>query len=96
MRRFTCILLFAALAACGAPLVTPLEMNQVPVGLDDTCEAAPLANLIGQDATALERTLRMGLVRVIRPGDMVTQDYRPERINFIIAPDNTIRQITCG
>lgn len=80
------------LAACAAPKVE----DPLPVGLDDTCRAAAQSSLIGQDVTSLERVLLLGQVRVIRPGTVVTQDYRPERINFVIDSDDVITQITCG
>ena len=84
------------LVACAAPEIVPPVTNPLPVGTGDTCKAAVQAALIGQDATALERVLLLGQVRLIRPGSVVTQDYVPERINFNIGADNTIRQITCG
>ncbi|WP_439155477.1 I78 family peptidase inhibitor [Yoonia sp.] len=80
---------FALCAACAAT-------QPVPPALEDTCGAVDNAALIGQDATALEKVLIIGMVRVIRPGDMVTQDYRPTRINFMIGADEKITSITCG
>lgn len=87
MKRLTPL---ALLAACAAP------QPPLPLQLEDTCGATEFANLIGQDATALERTMRLGMVRVIRPGDVVTQDFRPERINFMIDDNETIATINCG
>ncbi len=71
-------------------------MPSLPEAQDDTCGAAKHADLIGQDATALERVLILGMVRVTRPGDIVTMDFRPERINFKIDADEKIAAITCG
>ena len=82
------LVLLLALAGCAqAPL---------PPTAQDTCNAAQYADLIGQRATALERVLLLGKVRVIRPGDAVTKDYRIDRINFQIGPDERIQAITCG
>ena len=78
------------LAAC-----TQAEISD-PLPEDDTCNAAPRAALIGEDATALERVLIMEKVRVLRPGDAMTMDYWPDRINFMIDGDNRIARITCG
>jgi len=82
-------LVFIVLAACAttAPLPEPAE---------DTCNAGAYDNLIGQQATALERVLLLGAVRVIRPNDAVTMDFRPERINFMIGADESITRIRCG
>ena len=81
-------------AAPTGPVVPP--SGSYPTGLDNTCDGERYGPLVGQDATALERVLIMGLVRVVRPGSVVTQDYRPERINFEIGADNRIARITCG
>lgn len=83
---------FIVLAGCAAPTPTPT----LPPQLEDTCNAAAYANLIDQDATALERVLLLGPVRVIRPGDAVTRDFRPDRINFMIGENETIKMIDCG
>lgn len=85
-----CLGAFALLVACTT------TQPPLPPTLEDTCNAGEYANLIGQDATALEKVLILGMVRVVRPGDMVTQDYRPERINFGIDASNRISDISCG
>lgn len=79
----------ALCAACAAAQPLPPET-------EDTCGANDRQALLGQDVTDLEKVLILGMVRVIRPGDMVTQDYRPERINFNIGPNETITSISCG
>ena len=70
------LLLLLALSGCT---VAAPDQPPVPPITEDTCGAAQFADLIGQDATALERRLYLGQVRVIRPGDAVTMDFRPER-----------------
>ncbi len=87
MKRF-----FALVALAGCTATEPLLPSQT----DDTCSAGRFADLIGQKATALETILLLGPVRVIRPGDAVTMDYLPDRVNFIIAENETIRMIDCG
>lgn len=80
---------FAIFAACAAAQPLPQESR-------DTCDAYDSRALIGQDATALEKVLILGMVRVIRPGDVITQDFLPERINFMIGPKERITAISCG
>lgn len=87
MKRLGLLLLIAACAPTPPPL---------PPVLEDTCGARDYGNLLGQDATALERVLILGPVRVIRPGDAVTMDFRPDRINFGIGPDETVIEVSCG
>ena len=78
------------LAACAETL------PPVPAAAQDTCNAGNYAELIGQDATALELVLILGKVRVIRPGDAVTMDFLTDRINFQIDANERISAITCG
>lgn len=85
------ILMLSACAQIPGPGLPPVA----PIA-EDTCNAAQYANLIGQDATALERVLLMGPVRVIRPGIGVTMDYSAARINFAIDESNQIARISCG
>lgn len=86
----------ALLAACATPLPQVPEGPALPPVAQDTCNANQYGNLIGQDATALEDVLIMRQVRVIRPGQAVTMDFRPERINFNIGADNRISTIACS
>lgn len=88
MKHLIILVILAGCAATSPP--------QLPAQTDDTCEAANYADLLGQDATALETTLLLGKVRVIRPGDLVTMDFLSDRINFMIAADNRIAAINCG
>ncbi|SFR97494.1 I78 family peptidase inhibitor [Yoonia litorea] len=87
------ILLVLVLGACAE--LAP-QLPATPEVQDDTCNANTYADLVGRGATALERVLILGQVRVIRPDDAVTMDFRPERINFMIDDENAISRITCG
>ena len=92
------LIVLLALAACtSTTLPTPEPVaNRLPMGMDDTCGAVKYHTLLDQDATALERILILGQVRIIRPNSIVTQDYRPTRMNFHIGKSGTITQISCG
>ncbi|MEN8919220.1 MAG: I78 family peptidase inhibitor [Octadecabacter sp.] len=83
------------LAACEAASPPP-PANPMPAPAEDTCNASAYSNLIGQDVTALERVMLLGQVRVIRPGQAVTMDYRPNRINFNVGEGNRITSIHCS
>ncbi len=86
------ILLLMLVQACAdAPGMSP-----VPAEGEDTCGARAQVALVGQGATALERVLILGQVRLLRPGDAATMDHRPERINFLIDGNERIARITCG
>lgn len=97
MKKF---LVLMALTGCTVapgvgPQPTPIG-DTLPTGVDDTCGAQRYHTLRGQDATALERILIMGQVRVLRPDTIATQDYRPERLNFHIDANERIERISCG
>jgi len=89
------IIAAGVLALLGCSAVEP-ELPTLPEPDADTCNVRQYAGLIGQDVTALERVLILGQVRVIRPGTVVTQDFRPERMNFHITADDHIQRIACG
>ena len=93
------LIVLLALAACttASPQIAKDPIGRgLPTGLDDTCRAVRYHTLLKQDATALEKVLILGQVRIIRPNSIVTQDYRPERMNFHINTANQIDKISCG
>ena len=97
MRVTALVFALGLLAACSTTAPAPLApADPVPIGVADTCGAAPYGYLIGQNATALERVLILRQVRVTRPNTAIAQDLRPVRINFNIGADERIRAITCG
>jgi|SaaInlV_120m_DNA_3_1039746.scaffolds.fasta_scaffold00604_7 uncharacterized lipoprotein YajG len=98
MKKLFAIAPFFFLAACEMPVSTPTSPRgpALPAITDDTCNANQYGSLIGQDVTALERVMILDLVRVIRPNQAVTLDFRPERINFKVGPAGAITSINCG
>lgn len=95
MKHLLKIVPIVLLSACET-VTPPPPIDLVPSAAQDTCNANAYSNLIGQDATALERVMILGQVRVIRPGQAVTMDFRPERINFNVGSDNRITSINCS
>ncbi len=68
----------------------------LPSPADDTCGASGLASLIGQDASAVAATTFQNPIRIIRPDDMVTMDFNPQRLNFELDELNEIVRVRCG
>lgn len=65
------------------------------------CDASDLTFLIGKtlDATLSARARDASgakSVRVIRPGQMVTMDYVPERLNIEVDATGNITAVRCG
>lgn len=90
------LIVLMALAACSATNTPAPVENRLPPEMNDSCGALRYHTLLDQDATALERVLILGEVRIIRSNGAVTQDYRLTRINFHVGEDGKITQISCG
>ena len=83
-----------ALSACAEPV--PGQVTPVPPAAEDTCGAAGLAALIGQPVSQFSAQTRQGPARVIRPGQPVTMDYNPLRLNVLLDADDRIVGVSCG
>lgn len=59
----------------------------------DTCHGAQYHSFIGQNAAAI--TVPAGSVRFVMPDTVVTQDFRPDRINIIANAQGVITSIEC-
>lgn len=77
------------LAACDqpAPSAPPAAVVQ--------CSAAGYQGLIGQPESVLKSMMLPAGSRVIGPGDAVTMDYRPDRLNVETGTDHRIAKIAC-
>lgn len=93
MIRFTVLLLPVGLMAC-ATYPTPMPG---PV----RCNAGAVQGFVGREARPgiVDRAKRRAgarNVRVIRPGQAVTMDFRSDRLNLEVDNRNTIRRAHCG
>ena len=81
----------------GAGLPMPTEPDGgIGDGAGDTCGLAEFQDLIGENESVVMATVFVNPTRIIHPGDSVTMDFNPERINFRVGPGGLIEQITCG
>lgn len=78
------------LAACEMPADEPVT--------EGACGADTLQHLVGAPAAAAEAEAesRPEAVRIIRPGQPVTMDYRIDRLNFELDENDEIVQVYCG
>lgn len=65
------------------------------------CDAAAVQSLIGEEATeALVERARSqsgaNSVRVLKPGDAATMDYRGDRLNILTDDGGTVQSFNCG
>lgn len=65
------------------------------------CNAGNLGGLVGRTASTqlgaeAMRTANARTIRWIRPGDMVTMDYRTDRLNIDLDAQNRVTRFRCG
>lgn len=82
------ILITAALGIAACQATSPVEAGE--------CEADALQDMVGEPAGNLALMDLPSPVRIIRPGDAVTRDYRLERLNFYIDAHERIERVACG
>ena len=93
MRKTTIAAGLMMMAGC-AP-VPPAGTGAAPEArVPDTCGAASYAGLLGQDAAAAAAVPQP--MRVVRPGDIVTSDYLPNRVNIGLDARDRIIELGCG
>jgi len=96
-----CLLL--VLAGC-APATPPAEGNQMPkeqVPQGGGCDAAKAQSLVGEpESAAIAEQARQKsgarTVRWLRPGQIVTMEYRDDRLNLEVDAQGKIIKIRCG
>lgn len=91
--------LLLALAACQNE--GPADLPPPPQPLtEDACGASKLGRFLGAEANRVTREIASIVgernIRVIRPGDAVTMDYRPDRLNVELSEQGTITRLRCG
>lgn len=98
MRPFptmTLILSAAALQACTLTLPQPIR-DPIPQPDLSSCGATGLDGLVGSPVTLLPTSGAWTTLRVIKPGQMVTMDFSPTRLNVRVDDAGTILALTCG
>jgi hypothetical protein len=89
----------ASSGTIGTPPAAAPAPVWVPTG--GTCSAGPAQSAVGQNATATvmeQARKRSGalMARIVRPGQVVTQDYNPERLNLQVDASGRITSLSCG
>ena len=105
-------LMAVAVAGCAEPQIPPpVRMSPPTIGSRpvvpgaaseiDSCGLGSIADLVGKavtETTADDARKRSGArtVRVIRPGMMVTMDFRPDRLNIVVDDKGKVTDLRCG
>ncbi len=88
-----------ALTGCVIPIPVPEGTpGSIQIDSGDPCGAEGLQDFVGQDeSVVLATTFRApGPIRVIRPGEMVTEEFLPERVSFQTDVSGTVVAVDCG
>ncbi|GAB6195600.1 I78 family peptidase inhibitor [Lysobacter xanthus] len=90
-----------ALAACATPSGAPPMSDPHPPAAAQQCRPEAAQSLVGQPATPQNvETARMRagaeVARVLKPGQMVTMEFRDGRLNVYVDAANLITRIACG
>ena len=98
--RAAVIALACALAGCGVlPPLGPIPPDRAPPGTCDI-ERVPRRLIGGADTPELgeEAQRRSGAARLrwLQPGDMVTMEFSPQRLNIHLGADGRVARFSCG
>lgn len=94
---FSPLVILAALAACSPPPqpAEPPPETAEEATLQDVCGASAFDYLLGSPADGIDRTTLPEGARIITPETMVTEDFRPERLNIITDMEGNVSQLRC-
>lgn len=86
------VLLSGCVGASGPSVPPPMP----PAGLLATCGADKVLDLIGQPIAAFTAPAAAKTLRILRPGDPVTEDFSESRLNVILDDKDHISALSCG
>lgn len=109
IRKLTPVILAAILTACASPGTqqAPADTTTSGGGMSSgstqpgTCDGQAVQNLVGQQySESLDSDIQSGAganqIRVLKPGQVMTMEYNPGRVNVIIEDNGAISAIRCG
>lgn len=94
--RVVLMFLLLTVSACAEPGPPQSRDEGMPSAAADTCGAAAFAVLIGQDAAMFPVHKQKGPTRIMRPGQPVTMDFIPDRLNVLLDAADRIVGFRCG
>ena len=62
----------------------------------DLCDAETMQDAVGQLFAEVDTSGVKRVIRVIRPGEIVTQEYNPQRMNFYLDDTDKVTEVKCG
>lgn len=61
----------------------------------DSCGASRFLNLVGTEASAIDQSTLPQDARIVAPDSVVTQDFRPDRLNVMVGSDGRVSSLAC-
>ncbi len=100
-RKLLTFILAAGLAGCAANKSASPSSSVSASPSGKSCNAQPAQNLVGQAFSAsvgadVRGRTGSDSVRVLKPGQVMTLEYNPARVNVIVDGQGKISAIRCG
>lgn len=87
----------AALAACATPPAPPVPPATGASQCVAEAGAWAVGKPVGDELVAkIQADTHSRAVRVIRPGQAVTMDFRGDRVNVMLDGQDKVERVTCG
>lgn len=82
-------------SGAGPDASEPRIVDRTGDGLPE-CPSDAYQVLVGQRIVEIDRASLPVPNRVYGRGDMVTMDYRPDRLNIVVGNDERVQEVKCG
>ena len=99
MRRllFLSVFLLAACQSAGTSTSASVAASTPgAASADDPCSANEYQHVVGSPGGEVQDDMFPKVARILRPGMVMTMDYRSERLNVVIGKENTVERVYCG
>jgi len=100
IRSTLAVAALAAAAGCAAP-APPAAPEPSAAAAQGRCQAEAVQSLVGQQLSSVlmeeaRKTSGAGSARVLRPGQAVTMEFNPSRVNVEVNRRDVVTAIRCG
>ena len=90
-----------SLAACAATPATDDDAASLPSGSTVGCNADAAQSAVGKQATAevveqARKDAGAQVARTLKPGQVVTMEFREGRLNLQVDDNNIMTEVRCG
>ncbi|AIN59092.1 hypothetical protein EON09_19650 [Pseudomonas soli] len=95
------LLVATVLAGCSTGGSSGASAPAAPAGNDGRCEASGADFTVGKPASAelLEQARKASgsqMARILKPHDVITLEYRSERLNLNVDDKGVVTRVNCG